>query len=347
MLKSVNFSQVEWSKTEEEVYYNASNSVEVAYAQAEEQAKWKQYGVYTEVEDTGQPAITTRWVLTEKSVEGVRMVKARLVVRGYEEEASNIRPDSPTVCRENLWLVSTIAVSNKWKIHSMDVKSAFLQGFPIECVVHVIPPPEANTSNLWELRKTVYGLNNASRSWYLKAWDEIKKKGAVKSTFDNALFFWRPCKKLEGLICFHVDYFFFAGSQQFHNTVIDHLRSQFQLSKESLNQMLYTGIEYSQAHDEKIIIHQTEYTAKMEPLRLPNMSKNRALDALEVRQFNSFSTSTGFLNEPLFAEYVPTQWVSVSQEVILHFLENRVSTTKCLFSCLQHKNIKKHSKDEI
>ena len=47
--------------------------------------------------------------------------------------------------------------------------------------------------------------------------------------------------------------------------------------------MLYTGTEYPQAHDEKIInIHQTEYTAKMEPLLLPNMSKNHALDALEV-----------------------------------------------------------------
>ena len=97
-------------------------------------------------------------VLTEKSVEGVRMVRARLVVRGYEEEASNIRTDLLTVCRENLQLVSTIAVSNKWKIHSMDVKSAFLQGFPIEHVVHVIPPPEENTSNLWQLRKTVYCL---------------------------------------------------------------------------------------------------------------------------------------------------------------------------------------------
>ena len=80
MLKSVDFSQVEWSKAEEEVYYNASNSVEVAHAQAEELTKWKQYGIYTEVEDTGQPATTIRWVLTEKSVEGVRMVKARLVV---------------------------------------------------------------------------------------------------------------------------------------------------------------------------------------------------------------------------------------------------------------------------
>ena len=51
MLKSVDFSQVEWSKAEEEVYYNASNSDEVAHAQVEELAKWKQYGVCTEVEE--------------------------------------------------------------------------------------------------------------------------------------------------------------------------------------------------------------------------------------------------------------------------------------------------------
>ena len=68
MLKSVDFSQVEWSKAEEKVYCNATNSVEAAHAQAEELAKWKQYGVCTKVEDTGQPAITTKWVSTEKSV---------------------------------------------------------------------------------------------------------------------------------------------------------------------------------------------------------------------------------------------------------------------------------------
>ena len=71
-----------------------------------------------------------------------------------EEEASNRQTDLLTVCRENLSLVSILPVSSKWKIHGMDVKSAFLQGFPIECDVNVIPPPEANISNLCELRKT-------------------------------------------------------------------------------------------------------------------------------------------------------------------------------------------------
>ena len=59
-----------------------------------------------------------------------------------------------------------------------------------------------------------------------------------------------------------------------------------------------------------------------------------------VITLNSFGTRVGFLNDPLCDEYDPTQWVSVSREVILHFLKNRVSTTKCLFSCLNIKILK-------
>ena len=44
-------------------------------------------------------------------------------------------------------------------------------------------------------------------------------------------------KKMEGLICFHVDDLLFTGSWQFHNIVINHLQTQFQLSNDSLNEM--------------------------------------------------------------------------------------------------------------
>ena len=60
-LKSVDYNRVDWSKDEEEIYFNGSTSVLVAHAQPEELAKWKQYGICT-----GQPATTKRWVLTER-----------------------------------------------------------------------------------------------------------------------------------------------------------------------------------------------------------------------------------------------------------------------------------------
>ena len=48
--------------------------------------KWKEENVIEEVNDEGQERLSTTWVLTEKLVDGVEVVKARLVVRGYEEE---------------------------------------------------------------------------------------------------------------------------------------------------------------------------------------------------------------------------------------------------------------------
>ena len=152
-----------------------------------------------EVEDVGQPAITTRWVLTEKMLDEKNVVKARLVARGFEEDTSDIRTDSPTVSKESIRLVSAIAVAESWTIHSLDVTAAFLQGFAIDCEVFLVPPSETNSNDvLWKLKKPVYGLSDASRVWYLKASEEIKSTGAQCSTFDSALFYLRDGSNLHG-----------------------------------------------------------------------------------------------------------------------------------------------------
>ena len=48
------------------------------------------------MDDLGQGAISTRWVLTEKVTDD-SIVKARLVAHGFAETNSNIQTDSPTV----------------------------------------------------------------------------------------------------------------------------------------------------------------------------------------------------------------------------------------------------------
>ena len=53
------------------------------------------------------------------------------MARGFEETATDIWTDSPTVCKESIHLVAIIATANNWKIHSLDLKAAFLQDFPI------------------------------------------------------------------------------------------------------------------------------------------------------------------------------------------------------------------------
>ena len=52
--------------------------------------------VFEWVEDSGQEAISCKWVLTEKlKDDGCSFAKARLVARGFEEDSSGRKTDSP------------------------------------------------------------------------------------------------------------------------------------------------------------------------------------------------------------------------------------------------------------
>ena len=42
--------------------------------------------MYKEVADKGQDMITTRWVITEKQIDGNVQIKERLVTRRFEED---------------------------------------------------------------------------------------------------------------------------------------------------------------------------------------------------------------------------------------------------------------------
>ena len=44
---------------------------------------------------------------------------------------------------------------------------AFLQGKQITHNLFIQPTKEAETDRLWKLKKTVYGLSDAFRTWYL------------------------------------------------------------------------------------------------------------------------------------------------------------------------------------
>ena len=47
-------------------------------------------------------------------------------------------------------MVVALAISNQWKIKSLDIKSAFLQGQDIKRDLYLMPPPEAATKNVWK-----------------------------------------------------------------------------------------------------------------------------------------------------------------------------------------------------
>ena len=214
-----------------------------------------------------------RWVITEKSEEGKSVTKARLVARGYEEcNLKNVRTDSPTCKRENLRIILAVNASKSWNVHSLDIKSAFLQGKDIGRDVFLKTPIEVRNGNLWKLKTTVYGLCDAPRVWYLTVSKEILNTGCKKSMYDDAIFFWHFKEILNGVLCCHVDDFFWGGTDLFQRNVVDAIKNTFTVSKEFHQSFKFLGLNIN---DRKggISMHQQQYINEIEEIKIDAQRK--------------------------------------------------------------------------
>ena len=72
-------------------------------------------------------------------------------------------PTHITCTKANLRTLLTLSVNNNWKVKSIDIKSAFLQGCLIQRELFVKPPAGISDGKLWRLKKCLYGLNDAAR----------------------------------------------------------------------------------------------------------------------------------------------------------------------------------------
>lgn len=241
---------------------------EVRVAKDEELASWKKFQVYEEIEDHGQQVISTRWVITEKSVGGKRIAKARLVARGFEEQKC-VQADSPTVSKETMKVFLALASTLSWKCHSIDIKAAFLQGNEINREMFLRPPKEAAVpGKIWKLKKCVYGLNDASRNWYFSVRDELTKYGCSHSEVDLALFYWHHDEKLSGMFILHVDDFLWAGTEDFQRMVVDKVKSAFKIGKEGEGAFRYIGLEIAHEKD-GIMLTQDPYIDSISEIPVP------------------------------------------------------------------------------
>ena len=266
--------------------YVAVQDEQTLNAKKLELENWKRECVYEEVDDVGQNSMSVRWVVTPKIIDGVWSTKARLVARGFEEDKSELRTDSPTCMRETLKIGLGIAASKKWTINSIDIKAAFLQGKPITRDLYLKPPKEAvATGKLWRLKKVVYGLSDASRIWYMRVVDELSNLGVKLSKYDKALFLWQMKGQVDGILLVHVDDFLWAGSEMFENSIISQLKGIFKISKEDTKAFRYLGIDLKQEND-KIVISQKEYTSSIQPITVPKLPESNQHEIVQDPKFH-------------------------------------------------------------
>jgi hypothetical protein len=80
-------------------------------------------------------------------------------------------------------LLLAFAANNGWKVHHLNVKSAFLHG-ELEEEVYVAQPEgyalKGKEQHVLKLSKALYGLRQAPRAWNVKLDKSLKKAGFQK-----------------------------------------------------------------------------------------------------------------------------------------------------------------------
>ena len=271
------------------------HSDETMDAKRKELKNWEENDVFEEVDDVGQDVLTVRWVITEKMMNHRPVIKARLVARGFEEDAL-FRKDSPTCTREAVRLTLAVAAANKWDCHTLDVKAAYLQGDAIEREVYLKPPPEFNRGRLWKLRKTVYGLCDAARQWYLRVKYVLLDLGASVSSLDPALFYWKEGDKVVGVVCTHVDDFLWAGTSFFENGVIAKLCQTFLIGSTASNAFKYLGLHIVSYENGSKTLDQFQYASSLTPIGISRQRANLKSSELSSTEKAAYRALIGQLN---------------------------------------------------
>ena len=271
------------------------NSNAVAIAKEKEIQNWIDNDVFDEVEDRRQKAISVRWVVTEKVREGNTVTKARLVARGFEENTTDLPKDSPTVSREAIRFLIFFAAFYKWDCHTLDVKSAYLQGDNIKRVIYLRPPPEFNNGNLWKLKKTVYGLCDAARAWYIRVKNELINLSVQMCGLDNSLFMWHRNGKLEGIICIYVDDFLWSGTENFEKQVINKLKEKFLIGSSASITFTYVGLSIK-SYSDGITIDQTQYISSLNTIPVSKDRISQKKSQLLESEIVAYRALVGQLN---------------------------------------------------
>ena len=267
----------------------------VLEAKEKELKNFENYGAYKVVRDVGQPRMSTQWIITEKMYGDVKGAKARVVVNGNQEKA-DMPADSPTVSKQSLRLLFTLAAQMGWEVVMADATSAFLQSDNLDRELYVQPPKDAVApGHVWLLVKPMYGLTDASLKWYQTLADRLIKLGCKRLTTDPAMFYWQDENgKLAGLACWHVDDMLACGTDEFYLKVLTPLMKMFTFGSTSEGKYRCLGWNVMHRHED-ILVSQKDYIeTKLDFLNI-NTKKHLGTEKLDAEEASMVRAMIGKL----------------------------------------------------
>ena len=128
--------------------------------------------------------LRSRWLFKIKN-DG--RFKSRFVVKGYSQRKGVDYDDvyAPVVGKTSLRCLMSLAATNNWDIHQMDVKTAFLHG-QLDEELYLESPEgfEVPPGKVIKLKKTLYGLKQAPRGWFKTLFSFLHDNGFESNLAD-------------------------------------------------------------------------------------------------------------------------------------------------------------------
>ena len=291
--EDVEYENVEMVLSNEVI--QSKNQNNLMEAKMREIENMKANDVYDLVPYTGQNTVSSKWVISEKMKNNAPYLKARIVAKGYEEDSSSLRTDSPTCSRESLRLVWMVAGIMSWKVETLDFTAAFLQGDKIERDVYLrMPDDVCPSTHVWKLKRCIYGLNDAPRSWYKKVVSTLTGLKGVQSTFDNGLFMWHRNMDLAGVIAVHVDDFTLCGNQAFKEDTIMKIKQLLKVGTHEFGTFKFLGLNVCQTKA-GIRVDQNAYVSELKQIEVKKERAIRKDDEVTAKEKKELKRLAGQL----------------------------------------------------
>jgi hypothetical protein len=177
-------------------------------------------GTYTLVPlPDGANLIGCKWVLkVKRGADGsIIKYKGRLVAKGYAQRYGVDYDETyaPVARYPSIRLLIALAAHYGWELHQMDVKSAYLNG-ELDTPIYMTQPEgyvvAGKEDHVCLLKKSLYGLKQAGRTWHHKIDIALKDRGFTALEADHCVYIRRIALSVI-IIALYVDDLLIASSQ--------------------------------------------------------------------------------------------------------------------------------------
>ncbi|KAM1561756.1 hypothetical protein ACFX1Z_004844 [Malus domestica] len=194
-------------------------------------------------------AIGCKWVFkTKRDAEGrIERYKVRLVAKGFTQREGVDYNDtfSPVSSKDSMRVIMALTAHFDLELHQMDVKTAFLNGDLYEDIFMVQPPgfvKRGKEDMVCKLQKSIYGLKQASRQWFLKFDQVVTSHGFIENKMDDCIYLKIRGSRFIFLVLYVDDILLASSDRQLLNETKHMLSTNFEMK--DLGEAYYVlGIE--------------------------------------------------------------------------------------------------------